>query len=169
MKIAALSLQHQDAISEYVAEFANAGEDVVHGYFGKPEWSHVKTVETLAAWERGEKLGGWVPSSTRFLVAEGRILGNYNVRHKLTDALQLFGGHCGYSVRPSERRKGYATLILSHAKERARALKIDRMLLTCRPENIGSAKTIENNGGILQDVIRHEEQDVDIARYWITL
>ena len=169
MDIVALSLQHQAAIGEYVAEFTDAGEKVIHGYFGKPDWSHVKTVETLAAWERGEELGGWVPSSTRFLVHEGKILGNFNVRHRLTDALLLLGGHCGYSVRPSERKKGYATLMLSHAKEHARAMDIDRMLLTCQRENIGSAKTIENNGGILQDVVRHEEQDVDIARYWITL
>ena len=169
MEITHLALHHGTAIRDYVAEFSNAGENIIHGYFGKPQWSHAETVDALAAWERGENLNGWVPSSTRFLVAEGRILGNYNLRHKLTDALMLEGGHCGYSVRPTERRKGYATLMLAHAMGRARDLQIERMLVTCRPDNIGSAKAIENNGGVMQDIIHHEEKGADIARYWIAL
>ena len=169
MIITALALKHETAISDYIAEFSNAGEDRMDGYFGKPEWSHAQTVEKLAAWERGKDLDGWVPHTTRFLVDSGRILGNYNLRHALTDKLMLEGGNCGYSVRPSERRKGHATLMLSHAKGLARELGIQRMLLTCKAENIGSSKTIVNNGGILQDVIYHEELGVEIARYWIIL
>lgn len=117
MEIISLDLNHQSAIADYVADFASAGETVIHGYFGKPDWSHAETVEKMRAWSRGEDLAPWVPNTTHFLLAGGRILGNYNFRHELTDALLLDGGNCGYSVRPSERKKGYATLMLGHAKE----------------------------------------------------
>lgn len=169
MIITPLTNEHQAALQDYVTAFSEAGESRIDGYFGKPEWSHEQTVGKLDAWERGEDLGGWVQCTTRFLVSGGRILGNYNLRHELTETLMRHGGNCGYSVRPSERRKGHATYLLSHAKDLARNLGMDRMLLTCEPENLGSAKAIENNGGILQDVIHHEELGADIARYWIVL
>ena len=81
----------------------------------------------------------------------------------------LHGGHCGCSVRPTERRKGHATFMLSQAVKLASELGIDRLLLTCDPSNLGSAKTITNNEGILQDVIRNKESGDDTARYWIKL
>ena len=165
----ALELDHASAIADYVADFAKAGEQDINGYFGKPDWDHALTVKKLDAWAHGEDLGDWVPSTTRFLIANGRILGNYNFRHELTDALKIYGGHCGYSVRPSERRKGYATLMLGHAKTLGKRLGIDRILLTCNPDNIGSSRTIELNGGILQDVTYNEELDSQVARYWIQL
>ena len=169
LEIIALGLKHAAAIAEYVAEFADAGEQRIHGYFGKPEWTHAQTEEKLSAWSFGRDLGGWVPSTTRFLISNGRILGNYNLRHQLTDALLLNGGNCGYSVRPTERRKGYATLMLGHAKELAVSLGLQKLLVTCETENIGSARTIENNGGILQDVVYDHELDTKIVRYWIQL
>lgn len=169
MEILSLGLEHQSAIADYVADFANGNETVIPGYFGKPDWSHAKTVETLRAWERGEDLAGWVPNTTRFLFADGRIVGNYNFRHELTEALLLEGGNCGYSVRPTERRKGYATLLLGHAKDFGRSLGLKRILLTCSQSNVASARTIENCGGIMQDCVFHKERKTQVARYWIEL
>jgi len=162
-------MEHEVALKDYVSDFANAGELRIDGYFGRPEWSHHQMIKKFEAWERGEDLEGWVPSATRFLVNRGRILGNYNLRHVLSDVLLLNGGNCGYSVRPSERRRGHATFMLSHAKGLARDIGIQRILLTCHPEYLGSSKVIENNGGILQDVIYHEELGHEISRYWIVL
>lgn len=164
-----LGLEHESAAADYVAEFEAAGEQRIHGYFDKPEWGHAEFVGKLEAWSRGEELAGWVANTTRFLMDGGRILGNYNFRHELTEELKQHGGHCGYSVRPSERRKGYATMLLGHAKEFGRTLGLTQMLVTCDVENIGSAKTIENNGGVRQDVIFDEEHRCDLARYWITV
>ncbi len=152
-----------------MADFASAGESVIPGYFGDSSWSHAQTVEKLRAWSRGEDLAGWVPNTTRFLFADSRILGNFNFRHELTDELLHHGGNCGYSVRPSERRKGYATLMLNHAKNFGRRLGLERMLVTCDPNNVGSSRTIENSGGVLQDVIFHEELNIQVARFWIEL
>lgn len=169
LEIISLGLEHQVAIADYVAEFAGAGETGIPGYFGKPDWSHAKTVEKLNAWSRGEDLEGWVPNTTRFLLANGRILGNFNFRHELTDELMRHGGNCGYSVRPWERRKGYATLMLGHAKDFGRSLELKRMLVTCDENNIGSARAIEKNGGVFQDLVFHEQLETQVARYWITL
>ena len=169
VEFTALDLHHATAIADYVADFANAGEQEIHGYFVKPEWGHALTVEKLDAWSRGRDLGDFVPSTTRFLISQGRILGNYNFRHSLTDALMVYGGHCGYSVRPSERRKGYATLMLGHAKKLGQQLGMDRLMLTCNPDNIGSSRTIERNGGVLKDSAYNEELDCHIARYLIDL
>ena len=169
LEISALGLEHESAITEYVSEFTTAGDSSINGYFGKPDWSHAQTIEKLEAWSRGEELDGWVRNTTRFLISNGRILGNYNFRHELTEALTKCGGHCGYSVRPSERRKGYATRMLGHAKGFGRNLGLQRMLVTCDVNNLGSSRAIENNGGILENVIDLEDSDEKLARYWITL
>jgi len=169
LEFTALGLEHASAISDYVADFTNAGKNEIHGYFGKPEWDHAQTVEKLNAWANGEDLGGWVSSTTRFLISNGRILGNYNLRHELNEALELYGGNCGYSVRPSERRKGYAAMMLGHAKGLGRQLGLKRLLLTCDPHNFGSSRTIQSNGGVLQDVVYNEALKSQVARYWIAL
>ena len=81
----------------------------------------------------------------------------------------IYGGHCGYSVRPSERRKGYATMMLAHAKDFGKQRGIERILVTCNPDNTGSSRTIELNGGVLQDTVFNEDLDSYVARYWIQL
>lgn len=75
--------------------------------------------------------------------------------------------HIGYSVRKDERRKGYATQMLSLALEECRKMHIMRVLITCNKLNIASARTIMNNGGVLEDEIRTAERITQ--RYWITL
>lgn len=169
MKFISLGLDHQDAIRDYVADFANAREEVIPGYFEKPDWSHAETVRKLAAWSRSEDLDGWVQNTTRFLWDDGRILGNYNFRHELSAQLMLCGGNCGYSVRPSARQKGYAVLMLSHAKDFGRSIGLKRMLVTCAQNNLASGRTIERCGGALKDLVFNEKLNQQVARYWINL
>lgn len=109
-----------------------------------------------------------VPAHTYFLVLENkRIIGAVNIRHYLNDYLLNFGGHIGYGIRPSERRKGYAALMLSLALPIAKNLGINKALITCNKNNPGSAKTIINNGGVLEnEVIEGSEVT---QRYWIEL
>ena len=107
-----------------------------------------------------------VNSSTFWLVNnEKKVIGIVNIRHKLNDSLRYHGGHIGYGIRPSERRKGYATEILKLALIKAKELGIEKALITCDKDNIGSAKTIKNNGGILDS--EEEVNGIDIQRYWI--
>ena len=90
-----------------------------------------------------------------------------DIRHRLNEYLLQFGGNIGYSVRPSQRRKGYATEMLALALEECRKLGLDRALVTCDKTNIGSAKTIQKNGGILENEVL--EGDRITQRYWIAL
>jgi predicted acetyltransferase len=97
---------------------------------------------------------------------KNRLLGMVNIRHYLNDHLVEFGGHIGYSVRPSERRKGYAKLQLQLALDFLKTLDVKQVLVTCDDQNIASYKTIESCGGVLEDV-RHSKEYGMVRRYWI--
>ena len=95
-------------------------------------------------------------------------MGAVNIRHYLTEELLRSGGHLADGVRPSERRKGIATAMIGLALEECRRLGIHRVLMTCDKDNIGSAKSIRNNGGVLENELINEEE-VWEQRYWIDL
>lgn len=165
-----MGLNHEQQLADYLAEFAAAGEDSIPAYLPNPEWSFQETVEGFAKQSRGEDLPeGWVPGTTRVLVHEDCILGLFNLRHWLTDNLLEFGGHVGYSVRPSERRKGHGVRLLEAAKNLARDLKIERVLITCDAANVASSGVIARCGGVLQDQFYHESLGHEVCRYWISL
>jgi predicted acetyltransferase len=93
---------------------------------------------------------GRVPQSTFWLVRDGqRILGCSRLRHSLSAFLEELGGHIGYDVRPSERRRGYGTLLLSRTIDEARELGLARVLITADSSNLPSWQIIEKNGGLL--------------------
>jgi predicted acetyltransferase len=114
---------------------------------------------------------GRVPANTYFFVraSDYKIVGMINIRHKLNEFLLNEGGHIGYSIRPTERGKGYATLMLKLGLEKCRELKLDRVLITCDKANIASAKVIKNNSGILENEVFSETFSEVIQRYWIDL
>ena len=89
--------------------------------------------------------------------------------HWLTDALRDWGGHIRYGVRPSERNKGYGTLMLKLALDKARALGIGRVLITCGKDNIASQRVILKNGGVLDSESYSEQAGRVTQRYWIDL
>lgn len=110
---------------------------------------------------------GRVPADTYLAVCrpDRRLVGMVNIRHALNDYLFQFGGHIGYSVRPGERRRGYAKEMLRLALNKCKGLKLDRVLVTCDSENEASARTIRANGGVLEN--RVPEGDGFTDRYWI--
>lgn len=128
---------------------------------------------TYDAWKNeAEKLEeeapkGMVTAQVWFLMREDIILGAISLRDSLNDYLRGVGGHIGYGVRPSERRKGYADLMLKEVLVIAKERGMKRVLITCNQGNIGSEKVIISNGGILENVI--EDGDEMVARYWIEL
>ena len=113
---------------------------------------------------------GKVPDSVFFLldVERDRLLGAVNIRHFLNDYLLQYGGHIGDGIRPSERRKGYATEMIRLSLEECKKLGIDRVLMVCDKANIGSARSIVKNGGILENEFIDEDGAVN-QRYWIPL
>jgi predicted acetyltransferase len=125
-------------------------------------------LEALAGAQAGVGLpAGWVPST--FLVADvaGEIVGRSSIRHALTEFLEREGGHIGYSVLRAHRRRGYATEILRQSLIIARAAGIDRVLVTCDDDNVGSIAVIEACGGRLEDVVESAARGTRIRRYWI--
>ena len=110
-----------------------------------------------------------VPSTTYFCLDEERdvFVGAVSIRHYLNDDLLLTGGHIGDGVRPSERRKGVATAMIALALDECRRLGIERVLMTCDKTNIGSAKSIMNNGGVLENEVERDGETV--LRFWIDL
>ena len=94
-------------------------------------------------------------------------MGAVNIRHSLNDYLLQYGGHIGDGIRPSERRKGYATGMIGLALEECRRLGIRKVLMVCDKDNIGSARSILKNGGVLENEV--EEEGKLKQRYWITL
>lgn len=109
-----------------------------------------------------------VPSSTYFLIDNDRFVGHVSIRHNINNEfLSRYGGHIGYGIRPCERRKHYATKMLYLALEKCKELGMEKVLVSCKKENIGSAKTIENNYGVLEEEIFISEENTYFKKYWI--
>ena len=95
---------------------------------------------------------GWVTGTYLWMVDDDTVVGRISLRHTLTPWLLELGGHIGYAVRPSARRRGYAKAALALMLPVAAALDIDPVLVTCDRDNAGSRRTIEANGGVLEDI-----------------
>lgn len=122
-------------------------------------------LEELAAKEAGH--GNRVQNTNYFLIDDDeRIIGMVNIRHSLNDYLLQVDGHIGYGIRPSERRKGYATYLLSEALKVTDQVGIRSVLVTCNEDNIGSAAVIINNGGV-EDASFTEPHGNVVRRFWI--
>lgn len=116
---------------------------------------------------------GYAPSKTWWVrdTESDKLIGAVNIRAYLTKAGFEAWGHIGYGVRPSERRKGYATQMLQMALERCRAMDLWQVLLDCAEDNIASAKTIKKCGGRLENIIcmATDGKQTRDRRYWIDL
>lgn len=113
---------------------------------------------------------GKVPSNTYLAVRlrDKKIVGIIDLRHHINHpVLSLWGGHIGYSVRPNERRKGYAKELLRLTLQICKEKNLDRVMITCSRENIASEKTIIANGGIYEKEVLVDGEY--IKRYWITI
>ena len=101
--------------------------------------------------------------------SDNKLIGIINIREELNDYLYNYGGHIGYSILPSERRKGYAYRQLLLGLAYCKSKQINRVLITCLDYNIGSSKTIEKAGGVLENIVRNEQENKTLKRYWISL
>lgn len=152
-----------------IREFTDCGEKLVPWVLAEVGDDFEKYVLRLDQNSNGVDLPpGFVPSTTFWLIdVSEEILAVSNLRHELTPLLLDYGGHIGFGVRPSARRRGHATEILRQTLIEARRLGIGDVLVTCDKDNIGSAKAILNNGGELWDERYMKEHSCSLQRYWV--
>jgi predicted acetyltransferase len=162
-------LRESDQAAYLSAYEAMAAEGFAFGFSVSPDVGWSACLQAQEERRRGVNLSpDQVPAT--FLVADvgGTIVGRVHIRHELNDFLERVGGHIGYCVLPAHRRRGYATEILRQSLVVARALRIDRVLVTCDDDNLGSIAVIERCGGRLDSVTSAEEGDGSAKRrYWI--
>jgi predicted acetyltransferase len=158
--------EYKESFLEAVAEFEPHEQNMIveRRLAGGDFDRYLKVVE---AWTRGEQMPlGWVSVSTFWLIDDGVYVGSTNVRHELNRYLHDYGGHIGYTIRPTKRRMGYGTEICRLALEESKKLGLTRVLITCDDDNVGSRKIIEANGGVLEDVVPQPDVNVPKRRYW---
>jgi len=165
-KIVRPSIQYEASYTAASYEHIAADDDIMWN----PEISSAtfqQFVERILSYEHKPPSETAVPASFYWLIVEGNTYaGEMNIRHYLNDSLKRYGGHIGYRVRPSQRRKGYGKLLCAYGVKRVRELGVRDILITCDDDNIGSQKIIEANGGVLKDKVDNN-RGVLTRRYWI--
>ena len=166
------TLALEQAAADYRQEHLAAGETVLHGSALMDALPYGQWVQrTLENAHPDTAHGDWVPADTFFVIRkrDGRMVGMVDIRRTLgTPFLAELGGHIGYGVRPSERRKGYAADTLGLALEHARGLGLSRVMLSCYADNEGSRRTILHWGGKKErERVYTDGKTVEI--YWIQL
>jgi predicted acetyltransferase len=160
------SAEHEESVLQYRREFIDSGDEL-HGSGGLATASTFEQwLSEIRGYEDGTNVGeGKVPATQYLAVrrSDGRLVGILNLRHRLNDALLTEGGHIGFGVRMSERRRGYATEMLELALQRCRDMGISRVLVTCDEDNVGSIAVIRANGGVLEP----SDEVGSTQRYWI--
>lgn len=151
-------------VYDMLQEIPDNENGFINSVYGKSyeeykEWLHRN--EKMA---KGIDLEDWmVPQNTYWFYVDEKLVGTASIRHHLTDALLQVGGHCGYSIRPKERGKGYGSVLLGLLMEEARKLNINRLLLTIQNQNIASTKVALKKGGVI-------EKENEVRKYiWINL
>ena len=152
-------------IEDYKNEFI-LNNETIHGAAKLTELSTNEWVKFVENTKYKETVTpGFVTAHTFFALDNDKIVGIINARHELNDYLLNFGGHIGYSVRKSERRKGYGKKMLNYISEFLFSLGVEKVLITCDKQNIASKRTIESCGGILENEVIDESRIT--LRYWI--
>ncbi len=172
IELVRLTSEYREQLFEMLTEWKN---DIIVNHTNMSPWKiwandfhdfdfYLKNLDA-----KDEAESNWVPDTTLFCLDKDRniFVGAVNIRHCLNAELLKSGGHIGDGIRPSERRKGYATAMVALALDECKKLGINKVLMCCDKDNIGSAKSIINNGGVLENEV---EEDGHIEqRYWIQL
>ena len=167
------SFERKDEIIEYINEFVEYNSEIngtggldkiIEGYTFEQALARCLSMEDE---NYAKKINRW-QSKTFLLIRENdnRIVGTINVRWNLTEAMKKFGGNIGYGIRPTERRKGYNKINLYLGMQEAQKLGLDRVMLDCDVNNLGSDRTLKALGGVLERTEVDPEDNILTNVYW---
>ncbi|MGI5898034.1 MAG: GNAT family N-acetyltransferase [Candidatus Dojkabacteria bacterium] len=166
------SMDYEKEIRSFRQEFITNGGDM-------DGCSSLRKMENIADWiKEVEDFSsvetcpvGYVPSTQFIYLRENdnKVVGVIKIRHSLNEFLKNYGGHVGYAVCHSERRKGYATDMLREVLPICKKLGLEKILVTCKKGNEGSKKVIKNNNGVYESTVFEPSKQVYLERYWIDL
>ncbi len=176
------ALEHKKTAEDFKKEFFDNHETVINGSALLDQLDYEEWLEyNIKNRDKSTASPNWVPATTFFAVRkqDNKIVGIIDIRHNLeNEFLAEYGGHIGFSVRPTERKKGYATEMLMMALEYSKSLGLQKVMLGCFSDNIASIKTIEKCGGVLaetkmysgdQGLKIHTAEEKLVNIYWICL
>ena len=170
------SIKRKDEIIEYINEFVFYNSDIngtgsldkiLEGYTFEQALERCLNMQK----EEYAKKMGRCQSKTFLLIRknDNRIIGTINVRWNLTEEMKQFGGNIGYGIRPTERRKGYNKINLYLGLIEAKKLGLDKVMLDCDVNNLGSSKTMQALGGTLERTEIDPYDGVLTSVYWFNV
>ncbi|WP_139997200.1 GNAT family N-acetyltransferase [Paenibacillus paridis] len=166
------SVEYKDEYMSFYKDWKSSEQDITPWVVEKDPSDFNAMIDFLYSEDTEEKITnlGFVPHSTYWLIDKysKKVIGAVNIRHKLNAKLHDCGGHIGYGIRPSERRKGYAFILLALTLEITKNMGLNKVLLVCDNGNIASEKTIIKNGGQFESEFIEESGNV-VRRFWIQL
>lgn len=158
----------KELFNNYISEWQQSGEKIIPASIDPKGKDFKAWLDNCIAEKEIETCPlGLVPADTYFLIDDEKIIGAINIRKSLNDFLIRRGGNIGYGIRPSERKKGYATTLLKLGLDKCQELGMQKVLISCDKDNAGSAKVILANGGVFENEV--EDEDRITQRYWINL
>ena len=170
IKLQALSNIPPSDASELLLELGSGEAGFGGTEFGRGEMAFADYLAHTSGEVHPENLPeGRVPQTTFWILDDQRAVGLLRMRHLLNDYTRRYGGHIGYYVRPSARRKGLATQALKLALQEILQVGVRSVMLTTNPDNLGSIRVIEENGGYLKAQVLSEDGTQTVCQYWIEL
>lgn len=161
-----------DEIAAYREEFLRAGDSMdgcgpLRRTENPRDW-----LDAVESYTKKETVPSDKVMATQFIYvreSDKRIVGMIQVRHYFNEYLEKYAGHIGYSVRPSERRKGYAKQMLHDCLPYCRKIGLKKVLISCIDTNEASRRTILANGGVYESTVFEPNESLNLERYWIDL
>jgi predicted acetyltransferase len=168
LQLRQLQVSDKALLDTAIDEFRKSGPEFEFAFKYDKHLPFQNYVEMVNGWPEGKNLPDkFVPGTFLVGVVDNKIVGRISLRHHLTEYLENFGGHVGYGVVPSERNRGYATMMLKGVLPLALKLGIKRVLVTCDEDNYASMRVIEKSGGTLENIVDEPGKTKRKKRYWI--
>ncbi len=163
-------IEYAEQIAEYRKKFIEAGSSMDGSGPLRRIDKPMEYIKFCMACENPVTVPKDLVPATQFILvrkSDDKLVGMIQVRHCFNAFLEIFGGHIGYSVRPSERRKGYAKKMLGMVLPFCKQIGLENVLVTCIEGNVGSEKAILANGGIYESTVYNSKTNVNLKRFWI--